>query len=145
MPQTMWCRVLGGYSLPFTFLTSRMNRTSQCDRVGLSISSSAGTDEPQLFLHASHTVTLMQYSVSCLVFLGTAFFLASITSSLVLGSANREHACEVEQLVVALVELGKGSGMTGSDSSASKRGVGLGSRSQRRSPGPKVNFLFHAS
>ena len=89
-PHTIWCTMFGGYSVPSVFLISRTNLVSQHASVAYSMSSSDGTADPCAFLfvlHASHTLT--QYSVSCLVFFGTACKRASTTSLLIFSVAKR--------------------------------------------------------
>ena len=52
MPQTKWCSVLGGYSGPFCFLTSRMKWVSQYCREASSISTSGWICTQCPFIHA---------------------------------------------------------------------------------------------
>ena len=94
MVHTMWCRVLGGYSLPFTLRTSSTNLVIQCARECASMTRSEGCTRQAYYC-------LTQYWGPCMVLFGTANLRASATSSLdirvakceLLGCCGEEICC----------------------------------------------------
>ena len=82
----MWCKLADGNTLPSCFLTSRMNRMSQCQSSLFDICTMEHICTAVVVLLP--TIESMQYCVSSKVFLGTPSVLSLRTSSSVFGSAN---------------------------------------------------------